>query len=67
MTWYLISSEDVDKLNSTLQTVRDHERQRREFGECTFCFDHAVDALHTLNTGLHITDAVPSDYLKLTS
>lgn len=48
MEWWLISDEDVKEIRELLNQVN--------------CNKKARIALHTLNTGLHKTDCVPSDF-----
>lgn len=47
--WYLISKDDADEIRAALESVDT---------------DEARDALHTLDAGLHTTDAVPEDFAE---
>lgn len=49
--WWLISDEDV-------QTVRDGLEEAIDFHPSA----QTTRALHTLESGLHVTDAVPDDF-----
>jgi hypothetical protein len=52
--WYLISKEDADEIREALElftTFYDIDSN-----------NVARDALHTLDSGLHATDAVPDDW-----
>jgi hypothetical protein len=60
MKWYLISSKNVEEIQLALQeatlilSIEEYPTLHKYF----------EDALHTLNTGLHITDAIPADENK---
>lgn len=67
MTWYLVSKEVYEEVRDVLL-----DRIRRQQDECSEsgcycdidtprCWQHLMDALHSLDSGLHSTDAIPSD------
>ncbi|MCX5717270.1 MAG: hypothetical protein NTW44_02965 [Nitrospirae bacterium] len=64
--WWLISSETVEKVKLALAApVHDaNELNGRGKGECEACIGDIkrAEASMLMDTGLHITDAVPSDY-----
>jgi len=69
MKWWLISDDDVkiirDGLNAPTHEANDYNCQDWPIGEgCRGCKgDKLRDrAIHTLDTGLHITNAVPADF-----
>lgn len=56
MKWFLISEDDARAVSKALLMAYRWE----EVGSQTEKFYN--DALHTLNAGLHITDAAPADF-----
>lgn len=65
--WYLISKEDERKIQSALQSAIDLVDDNCGKTGCMCdmkenpCSQFFQDSLHTLETGIHKTDAVPSD------
>lgn len=69
MKWWLISDDDVknirDGLSASTHGANDYNCEDWPIGEgCRGCKgDELRDrAIYTLDTGLHITDAVPADF-----
>ena len=66
--WWLISDEGVKKIQETLECAIDHTDEDCAKSGCLcdlhglLCFQYYSDALHALESGLHKTDAVPSDW-----
>lgn len=69
--WWLISNEDVRKIRSALTAptheANDYNCEDWPPGEgCRGCIGDAMRAegLHALDSGLHVTDAIPDDFKK---
>lgn len=69
MKWWLISGEDVQviraALNAPTHRANDFNCEDWPIGDgCAGCRGDKErdEAVHTLDTGLHTTDAVPGDY-----
>jgi hypothetical protein len=69
--WYLIQAGDVEKIRAGLlaptHAANDYNCEDWPIGEgCRGCKgdEQREAAVHTLDSGLHITDAVPADYLE---
>jgi hypothetical protein len=69
--WYLIRDRDVVKIKAALlaptHAVNDYNCEDWPIGEgCRGCKgdEQREAAVHTLDSGLHLTDAVPADYLE---
>ncbi len=66
--WYLISKEDEEKIKLTLQAAIELVDERCGETGCmcdmreNLCSQFYQDGLHILETGIHKTNAVPSDY-----
>jgi len=54
--WMLISREDARRIAAALEQIETH------LATPDSCKRAAVNALHLLNSGLHVTDAVPVDF-----
>jgi len=68
MPWWLISDEDMQVIRNALQRaiLRTEADCNKERCLCRYkgapCSKFYSDALHTLDSGLHQTDAVPTDW-----
>ena len=66
--WFLIDRETMEQVRRALLTAEEHidEDCARSGCLCDLCGDRCsqryTDAIHALDTGLHTTDAVPSDW-----
>ncbi len=56
MKWYLISAEDTSLIQNGLA------RLKESCHEGSFAGTVVDDVLHTIDTGLHTTEAVPEDF-----
>lgn len=54
--WYLISEEDTELIRLGLGRVKEATHER------SFAGTVVDDVLHTFDTGLHTTEAVPEDF-----
>ena len=68
-TWWLISDEDVDGIRAGLMAdtheATDGNCEDWPIGSgCAGCQGDEArrQALHTLDSGLHVTDAIPGDF-----
>lgn len=55
-TWYLISKEDTELIQEGLGRLKEACYER------SFAGTVVDDVLHTFDTGLHTTEAVPEDF-----
>ena len=73
MPWWLISDEDVKTIRAALEA---DEHDDNDFncpsnpymeGKCTACLGRELRgrAVHSLDTGMHITEAVPADFREV--
>jgi hypothetical protein len=70
MGWWLISDEDARKIKVALESAQetaDRECDRQGClcninGGPTCGAAYYIDAIHTLDSGLHVTEAVPADF-----
>ena len=65
--WWLISQEDVDDIRKGLEASTHDKNDYNcpdEWYGCTGCEGDDIrrDALHSLDSGLHITECVPDDF-----
>ncbi len=66
--WWLINQADVAEIRQALLAAQGAQAERCEQAGCmcdlydTPCNQAFTDALHSLDSGLHRTDAVPSDW-----
>lgn len=66
--WWLIRNADANEIQAALTAAIARVEARCAETGCmcdlngTDCAKLYRDALHTLDSGLHVTDAVPSDY-----
>ena len=71
MKWWLISNEVVNQVQQALRGAIDFREEQCAVNGCMCDLagpDHAqylIDALHSLNSGMHTTSAVPTDYKAL--
>lgn len=70
MQWWLINDETIKELRDILEvTIREIDNRCGEtgcmcdIGNRCLCSRPARDALHSLDTGLHKTEAIPTDFL----
>ncbi len=54
--WYLISEDDTELIQAGLARVKEASHRRSFVGTVV------DDVLHTLDSGLHTTEAVPEDF-----
>jgi len=71
MEWFFISKEDTDKIREALVSAVDMVDKRCAETGCMCdlrgnpCSQFFTDALHSLDTGLHVTGgAVPADFVE---
>ena len=69
MRWFLISDDDVNEIRQALRAPthdgNDYNCQEWPPGQgCTGCAGDELreKAVHTLDLGLHITEAIPTDF-----
>jgi len=66
--WFLVDMETIEQVRHALLAAEKHvdEDCARSGCLCDLCGDRCsqryTDAIHALDTGLHTTDAVPSDW-----